>query len=80
MQLDWSQIPLHYAISGIPGLIFRLWCYIVHCIITFCVDFTVIPYYNACFVELYFETAHMAVNSSSDYEDLHIEAHVRFVL
>ena len=82
MQLDWFQIPLHYAISCMLGLIFLLWYYVVHCRITFCGDYTAIPYYNACFVALYFETIQKVINSNRDYQEvhLHIEGHVHCVV
>ena len=63
-------------------LIFLLWYYIVHCSIAFCGDYTAIPYYNACFVAFDFETIQKVINSSSDYQEvhLHIEARVHCAL
>lgn len=82
MQLDWFQIPLPCAISCMLGLIFLLQYYVIHCRIAFCGDYTTIPYYNVCFMVLYFKTDQNVINLSSDYQEvpLHTEVCVHCIL
>jgi len=68
IQLDWFRILLPSAVRCMLGLILLLWYYIVHCRITFGGDSSAIPYYNTCFVVLYFDTIQKVVNSSSGYQ------------